>query len=140
MQRQGENAVRQLRFDPLRIHLERQAEGSPEGTAPALPAMVALSCLWLVLPLAPQRDGVTVDCDVEVALFDARQLGGDHDPVLMGIDVDGWKALRSGCASGEAVHFLLQAAQVAERTAIEQAGDHGVPSSLEPARLSQFRP
>src|SRR4051794_36081314 len=40
MQRQGENAVRQLRLDPLRIHLERQAEGSPKGTAPALATMV----------------------------------------------------------------------------------------------------
>src|SRR4051794_37607585 len=128
MQRQGENAVRQLRLDPLRIHLERQAEGSPKGTAPALATMVALSSLWLVLSLAPQRDRVAMDCDVKVVLFDARQLGSDHDLVLMGIDVDGREALWGGCASSEAVHLLLQAAQFAEWTAIEQAGDHGVSS------------
>ena len=88
----------QLRVDPLRIHLEWQAEGSPEGTAPALATMVALSPLWLVLSLAPQGDRVAVNRDLQVILFDARQLGGDHDTVLVGIDVDSREA-GSRCSS-----------------------------------------
>src|SRR4051812_36790601 len=99
--------------------------------------MVALSTLWLVLPLAPQGDRVAVNRDVQVILFDARQLGCDDDAVLMGVDVDGREALRSGRAPGEPLHLLLQAAQVAERTAIKHARDHGVSSSLKDTRLSQ---
>src|SRR4051812_43535321 len=68
--------------------------------------------------------------DVQVILFDTRKLSGNHDAVLMGIDVYCREPLRGGRSPCQAVHLLLQTAQFPEWTPKQHAWAHGQSSSF----------
>ena len=76
--------------------------------------------------------------DLEVARLHPGQLGDDRDPVAAGVDVHrreagGGEPARGREGAGEAVHLVLEAAQLAEGIAAEEAdGAHGGHGSFLP--------
>src|SRR5829696_5238340 len=108
LQAQCQNTVVQFCVDLVGINLKRQAEGPNEAALFSLSAMVGTGIIGLVLALPSKCHSIAVNCDLQIVLLYARQLGRDYDSVLMSIDVDGRKTgSRCSRALRQPVHLLL---------------------------------
>src|SRR5829696_7455521 len=67
---------------------ETEVRRCGESATTTLSTMVSPGIVRLVLALSAKGHHIAVNCDSEVVLLDARQLGCDHDPVLMSVDID----------------------------------------------------
>ena len=87
LQGQCQNTVVQLCVHLVGVNLKRQAEGPNEAALSSLLAMVGTGVIRLVLALPSKCHRIAVNCDLQVVLLYAGQLGR-YDSVLMRIDVD----------------------------------------------------
>jgi hypothetical protein len=108
LQGQCQNTVFQFGVDLVGVNLKRQPKGPNEAALSSLLAVVGTGVIRLVLALPSKRHRIAMNCDLQVVLLDAGQLGRDYDPVLMRIDVDRRETgSRRGCALCQPVHLLL---------------------------------
>src|SRR5215204_6413032 len=132
-----QNAVLQLCIHFVGIDLKRQSEGADESATTTLSTMVSPGIVRLVLALSAKGHSIAVNCDFEVVLLNAGQLGCYHDPVLMSVDIDRRESgLWRSRALRQPVNFLLQKPHVAEWTAVEHVSDHEHVTPVEAISLS----
>src|SRR5260370_38400155 len=111
-------------LDLLRVNRVRQRERTGKAAIlPFHPAEVLFFLFLLELALAVHGQSVVLNPDVDVFLFDSRDLNLQRDVVLVLIDVHGRREVRSGKSlvaavaigvAEQAVHPVLQSGELTE--------------------------
>src|SRR5215211_6010815 len=124
-----ENAVLEAGVDLAVVNPLGQRYAAAEGAVTALPDVVATTLLFLVdLVLAGDGQEPVLKGDVHILLLESGKLGADHQVVVLGEHVHGWRPFREPLASlapaaqapqhlvEEAIHLTLHIVKPTERT------------------------
>src|SRR5947209_10370872 len=131
-QRNAQHAVAVLGYGAFGVDRLRQRERARERAVRALYAVVVVRIvLFLESALAAQRDDVVLYAQIKVFSFHARQLGFEHNLILVLVDVHAGVPSAARYAfviegarevvREETVDFILQRPQITERVVTDDS-------------------